>query len=177
MDALLETTSVLKDKEKRSKILQSVSLGLYEEIDKLAKKAPADQVTDLILEQTNDVIREAKELLSDDVFIQRYKEFVPAGDNPEHRDVVVVLRQIREGLARFAPTVEPRQKWLQTVLRDAKGVRIALVLSDWGSKKITQEVLFENNAEIMNQWLTDDEPPLFDFDRLDQIKIATYYNT
>ena len=159
MDALLETTSVLKDKEKRSKILQSVSLGLYEEIDKLAKKAPADQVTDLILEQTNDVIREAKELLSDDVFIQRYKEFVPAGDNPEHRDVVVVLRQIREGLARFAPTVEPRQKWLQTVLRDAKGV------------------LFENNAEIMNQWLTDDEPPLFDFDRLDQIKIATYYNT
>ena len=159
MDALLETISVLKDKEKRSKILQSVSLGLYEEIDKLAKKAPADQVTDLILEQTNDVIREAKELLSDDVFIQRYKEFVPAGDNPEHRDVVVVLRQIREGLARFAPTVEPRQKWLQTVLRDA------------------QEVLFENNAEIMNQWLTDDEPPLFDFDRLDQIKIATYYNT
>src|SRR6266481_441604 len=94
--------------EQRARVLQSVSLGLYEELDKLAKKAPADEVTDLVLEQANDVIREGKELLSEDTFVQRLKEFVPAGDNPQHRDVVVILRQLHQGLERFWPNAEKR---------------------------------------------------------------------
>src|SRR6266446_8540260 len=112
LDAAIEGLSFKKralgDRQERIRALESVALGLYEELDKLAKKAPADQVTDLALEQTNDVIREAKELLSDDPYIQRYKEFVAAGDNPEHRDVVMILRQIRQGLSRFTEGVQSR---------------------------------------------------------------------
>jgi ElaB/YqjD/DUF883 family membrane-anchored ribosome-binding protein len=79
-------------------LLESVSLGLYDEIDKLAKKAPAEPVTDLVFAQMNQVIRETKELVEDDPYVQRLQEFVAAGDNPQHRDAVVVLRQVRQGL-------------------------------------------------------------------------------
>ena len=49
-----------------------------------------------------------------------FGEFVAAGDNPQHRDVVVVMRQLRQGLERLAeglkssstrrivPLIEPR---------------------------------------------------------------------
>ena len=97
-EAIVELTKKLNElrgKQKQLDLLQSVSLGLYDEIDKLAKKAGADQVTDLALEQVNDFIRDAKALLSEDPYAQRQKEFVPAGDNPQHRDVVVVMRQLR----------------------------------------------------------------------------------
>ena len=164
----------LRERERRVDILENVSLGLYEELDKLAKKAPADQVTDLVLEQTNDVIREAKELLSDDPFIQRYKEFVAAGDNPEHRDVVVVLRQIRQGLERFSAGVEARKDWLDRVLEDAKGVKAAATLSRDGESDLTGEDLSEYEGKVRLEWYTDSG--VFDFERLDGINIQTYYD-
>src|SRR5947208_511230 len=73
--ALQTRAGELGEIQKKLNLLQSVSLGLYEEIDKLAKKAGADEVTPLVLEQVNDVIREAKELVSDDPYIKRYHEF------------------------------------------------------------------------------------------------------
>jgi hypothetical protein len=164
----------LKETERRVDILEDVSLGLYEELDKLAKKAPADQVTNLVLEQTNEVIHEAKELLSEDPFIKRYKEFVAAGDNPEHRDVVVVLLQIRQGLGRFTSGVEERKDWLDRVLEDAKGVRAAAILSRDGESDLSQEELSEYDGKIMSRWFNDSN--VFDFERLDQTSIGTYYD-
>ena len=66
----------------------------------LTKKAPAESVTDLALNQINDVIRDVKELLQDDPYIQQLVEFIPAGDNPELRDALLVIGQIRQGLKR-----------------------------------------------------------------------------
>jgi hypothetical protein len=163
--------------EKRSGAWMSwriVSLGLYEELDKLAKKAPADQVTNLVLEQTNEVIREAKELLSEDPFVKRYKEFVAAGDNPEHRDVVVVLRQIRQGLGRFTSGVQERKDWLESALADAKGVRAAATLSRDGDSELSQEDLSDYEGKVRNQWFNDND--MFDFGRLDRTNIGSYYD-
>ncbi len=53
------------NQRKQLALLESVSLGLYEEVDKLSKKAPAELVTDLVLTQTNDIIRETKQLVAD----------------------------------------------------------------------------------------------------------------
>lgn len=163
----------LREKESGVRVLQSVAFGLYEELDKLAKKAPADQVTDMVLEQTNDVIREAKELLSDDLHVQRYKEFVAAGDNPEHRDVVVVLRQIRQGLSRFTEGVESRRTWIETVTQDAKGVRAGAMLSRDGQSNLTRADLSAYEGSVMSQWFQDG---LFDFDRLDRTNLGSYYD-
>ncbi|MDX6577824.1 MAG: hypothetical protein QOE96_3777 [Blastocatellia bacterium] len=82
-------------------MLVSEVTGLYDEMDKLAKKAPNEPVTTLQLKIINSFIKKAKQLLSGDIIIDEVEVFVAAGDNPEYRDVVTVLRQVRQGLDRF----------------------------------------------------------------------------
>ncbi|HEY0377088.1 MAG TPA: hypothetical protein VGC87_09030 [Pyrinomonadaceae bacterium] len=82
-------------------MLFSEVTGLYDEMDKLAKKAPNEPVTNLQLKILNSFIKKAKRLLSGDTIINEVEVFVAAGDNPEYRDAVTVLRQIRQGLERF----------------------------------------------------------------------------
>jgi hypothetical protein len=82
-------------------MLFSEVTGLYDEMDKLAKKAPNEPVTGLQLKILNSFIKKAKHLLSGDIIIDEVEVFVAAGDNPEYRDAVTVLRQIRQGLERF----------------------------------------------------------------------------
>jgi hypothetical protein len=82
-------------------MLFSEMTGLYDEMDKLAKKAPNEPVTNLQLKVLNSFIKKAKHLLSGDTIINEVEVFVAAGDNPEYRDAVTVLRQIRQGLERF----------------------------------------------------------------------------
>lgn len=82
-------------------MLESEAKGLYDEMDKLAKKTPVETVTDLQLKAINNLITKAKELLSNDIIIADVTIFVAAGDNPQYRDVVTVLRQVIQGLNRF----------------------------------------------------------------------------
>lgn len=82
-------------------MLVSEVTGLYDEMDKLAKKAPNEPVTTLQLKIINSFIKKAKRLLSGDTIVDEVEVFVAAGDNPEYRDAVTVLRQIRQGLERF----------------------------------------------------------------------------
>ncbi len=113
---------------KRLTLLQSVAIGLYEEGDKLSKKAPAETASDLMLEQVNDIIRETKELLQEDVYVQRLKEFVPAGNNPQLRDVVVVLRQLRQGMERASTDASGFQRRAKHLADEAQVVTTALEL-------------------------------------------------
>src|SRR5262245_42515654 len=89
-------------------LLQDVSQGLYEELDKLCKKAPAETITDLALSQINTVIKETKGLVVTDAYVSRLTEFVAAGDNPEHRDVVVVLKQLLLGQVRIRAEIKQK---------------------------------------------------------------------
>lgn len=157
------------------KLLDSVSLGLYEEIDKLAKKAPAEPVTDLVLDHMNEVIRETKELVTDDPYVQRLQEFVPAGDNPQHRDAVVVLRQVQQGLARFRQQLDSLIKHLTSHLMNAKGIERALQLYLEGNESITKKNLEDYGTEVSGSWLTTGYPYEFDFSKLDKINIAAYF--
>ena len=75
--------------------------GFYDEIDKLTKKSPADLVTDLQLEIVNEIIEMVKKIFNDDELISKVNKFVPAGDNPAYRDVIVILRRLKQGLERF----------------------------------------------------------------------------
>ena len=105
VQALLETfeeKNELRDEQENNlEMLESVTYGLYEEVEKLTKKAPGAVITDLCLEQVNDVVRETRELASDDKYVQKLKEFVPAGDNPQYQDALFVMRQVRDGLGRL----------------------------------------------------------------------------
>ena len=113
---------------KRLALLQSVAAGLYDEADKLSKKAPAESASDLMLEQVNDIIRETRELLQEDVYVQRLKEFVPAGNNPQLRDVVVVMRQLRQGMERFNTATNGLQNRAKHLANEAQVIITALEL-------------------------------------------------
>jgi hypothetical protein len=154
-------------------LLDSVSHGLYDEIDKLAKKAPAEPVTDLALEQINDVIRETKQLIQSDPYVRRLNEFVAAGDNPQHRDAVIVLRQIRQGLERFGRQLDSLISLLRTRLGDAKGISVAIRLNLDGEEVVDENELKEYGVTVSSEWLSGDDE--FSFTRLDVTDIHEYF--
>ncbi len=164
------------------KLLESVSLGMYEEIEKLTKKAPAEQVTELALEQVNDLIGEAKELMKEDRYIQKLNQFVPAGDLPELRDVLLVLRQTRQGLERFSNKL--KTEYVLGSLNNARIVETALELFLEG---LRNEDLFkalkdrrtifqfpsewEKKVQYGGRYIT-----VFNFDHLDSIDIQKHFS-
>jgi hypothetical protein len=177
--AIVELTKKLDDlrgKQKQLDLLQSVSFGLYDEMDKLAKKAGADQVTDLALEQVNDFIRDAKALLSEDPYAQKQKEFVAAGDNPQHRDVVVVMRQLRQGLERFTENLKSVQERYKLLLADAKGLHIAVEIFLEGTEDVSKDNFEYNEVTVSERWMEgDDFAETFSFDRLDRTNVPDYF--
>jgi hypothetical protein len=154
-------------------LLESVSLGLYDEIDKLAKKAPAEPVTDLVLNQMNDVIKETKELVIDDSYIQRLQEFVAAGDNPQHRDSVVVLRQIRQGLDRFQEKLDDLISKLNWKCTQAKDLEKGLQHYVDGNESISAQYSQNYDIQLPSSLGNYTEEGGFDFSQVDKF-INTY---
>ncbi len=93
----------LEQQKSRSEQLSSALKALYDEMDKLNRKSPAMNISELSLGRVNKTIRSVKELLAEaqDDFVDEIAEFVPAGDMPEYRDVVLVLSQLKAGLERY----------------------------------------------------------------------------
>jgi hypothetical protein len=93
----------LTESEDRYEQLNSVAGGLYEELDKQARKWPTMPVTARTVERVNKLLAAVRALLADegDDFVNDLEGIVPAGDPPEARDVVVLLREIRDALGRF----------------------------------------------------------------------------
>lgn len=99
----LEYEEWLSGSQLRMTVLQSAVDTLHAELDKLTRKWPTMVVTDLMLQRTNKVVREAKSLMArdEDEFLQEVAEFIPAGDNPESRDVLLVLAELQAAIRRF----------------------------------------------------------------------------
>src|ERR1700678_1835085 len=73
--------------------------GFYEEVDKLAKGKALFSATDMIVQDANNIIRDAKALIDGDVYIDSLKEFVPAGDNPVYPDILMASRTVQQALS------------------------------------------------------------------------------
>jgi len=100
---------------------------------------------------------------------------VPAGDNPQHRDAVVVLRQVRQGLARFRQKLEPLIKQLKGHLINAKGIEKALELYLNGHDLVTGKSLKGYGTSVSDFWINTDYPYDFDFSKLDKINLTDYF--
>lgn len=164
--------------------LESVADGVYDEIDKLTKKAPAETVTGLALEQINDIIRETKEASPDDKYLQRLKEFVPAGDNPELRDALMVLRQVREGLKRLRGNLESRTKQAAAILPEARFLLNSLRHHfDYGSgpshdalENLLEDEQIAVKMELIKKWSAGGYGARhFNYDKLDALNIPDYF--
>ena len=169
---------VARDRE----LLESVSLGMYEEIEKLTKKAPAEQVTELALEHVNDLIGEAKELMKEDRYVQKLNQFVPAGDLPQLRDVLFVLRQVRQGLERFSNKL--KTEYVFNSLKNARIVGAALELYLDGLQGQDLVEALKNRMAISqfpSEWQKQDlyggrYDTVFNFDHLDSIDIPEHFS-
>jgi hypothetical protein len=176
-NAIIEMQRELRDcaeAERRHQLLESVTKGLYLELDKLTKKAPAESVTELALSQINEVINDTKDLMKDDPYIQRLQAFVPAGDMPENRDALLALGQVKQGLERFS---DGRRKTIADRMVDAKIVEAALrsVLNDNDGvavlKDVEHELYNSSFKSLPDKWIRqqDKYPHMkeFDLERLD----------
>lgn len=139
--------------QSRADMLVSVANGLYEELEKLSKKAPVDDATDLVVEHVNDVINDVRDLAASDLYVQKIRAFVPADDNPEHRDVVLVLKQVRQGLGRAGTYLERRRKLLTERISLARGLSVALGFCvEEGETQVTEDNLKANGVSLPGMW-------------------------
>ena len=82
--------------------LESFVEGLYEEMDKLSKKDPAQYMSSLAKTRVNRAIRDARSLMAaHDEYIADLREFDPERQYDQVRDAVLILREIRQGLTRL----------------------------------------------------------------------------
>lgn len=128
--------SALADVEKQSqtaredasvfKALVSPLAGFYQEVDKLSKNKGVFESTDLVVQTINDVVRDAKRFATGDPYLDRTKEFVPAGQNPPYSDVLMVARTVQQFLQRSEEGILERGKQLARKSRHAQTVIAAL---------------------------------------------------
>ncbi len=84
------------------------------------------ETTPLFVDQANDIIRDAKDIVKSDVYLDRTKEFVPAGNNPVYPDVLVTVRTVRQSLGRCKTDLRAEEKRLIGTLCRARTVVGAL---------------------------------------------------
>jgi hypothetical protein len=159
--------------------LSSHSDGFYEEIDKLAKGKALFTVTDLVVAQANDIIRDAKKIAKYDVYLNRTTEFVPAGDNPTYPDVLVSIRGVRDGLERRRKELRASIDRLPSDLQRANTLVGALeyFLDDtvdddadknFPTKEAVQSYVIDRISTACFTRSEGDDEYYFDFFRLDQ---------
>jgi DNA repair exonuclease SbcCD ATPase subunit len=154
--------------------------GFYEEIDKLAKGKTMLEATDLVVETANNIVRDAKSIIVADAYMERVKEFVPAGNNPVYPDVLVTLRTVRQALSRFGEGRTGHEKRLLHKLSEVRTVVAALECSvegtDWPSKEDLEDKLDTGTASADWLFQGNDGEEYFDFDRLDRRKLDKYFS-
>src|SRR5258708_16061393 len=165
--------------------LSSHSNGFYEEVNKLAKGKALLEVTKLVMDQANDIIRDAKSIVKNDVYLDRIKEFGPAGNNPVYPDVLVSIRSVRDSLERCSEELEARLTSFQEGLGKAETVVGALeyFLDDdaddgsdknYPSKDDLKEYLGGKVSDSCFFWSRENSEHYFDFFRLDQQTVQEF---
>ncbi|HEY6183028.1 MAG TPA: hypothetical protein VIW67_12330 [Terriglobales bacterium] len=162
----------LRNRQKQCELLRSVGGALYEEMDKLSKKSPVDPVTTLALGEVNNFLAQTKALGKDDSFIQRLNEFVPAGELPENRDVVFVLKLALEGLKRVKETLSSLIGAASARVREARTVLLALDYYLQHEHVPDRNAFAANDSELPDEWELGNK---FDFAHLDRIDIKSYF--
>jgi hypothetical protein len=157
--------------------------GFYEEVDKLAKGKTLFPATDMIVEDANNIIRDAKALIDGDIYIDRLKEFVPAGNNPVYPDVLMAARTVQQAVSRFANTLQARKTKLAAAISEAETIKCALeVFVEEEGHISTKEQIELNVDKVDDSWFEysddeneEDENPSFDFPRLDDLDLSEHF--
>jgi hypothetical protein len=172
---LEEALREASESSKRRTSLAHHLTGFYDEVDKLAKGKSMIEATPLIVEEANEIIRDAKAMVQGDQFLDRVKQFFPAGTNPVYPDVLVVARSVQGALERAKDPLEDRAKQFSALCREGRTIVAALKLRvdehEYPSKDDILEALKESPAEKWFFENDDDGEFYFDFERLDRVGV------
>lgn len=169
--------------QKNARVLNDLSShlkGFYEEIDKLTKGKALIPVTDLIVERVNDIVRDAKSIVQKDTYLERVKEFVPAGDNPVYPDVLLTARTIQASLERFKTQLESEKTRIFEALGEARTLEVSLEIflrdGEIPDKAQVEDALGEDASQLWFPWDANRAAQYFDVGRLDRTDIDRYFS-
>ena len=141
------------------------------------------EVTPLMVEQANNIIRDAKKIIGTDTYLDRIKEFVPAGNNPVYPDVLVAIRGVRQSLARAKETLTKRHNQLSDRLMKARTVAAAIGLcleldedDTVPSKDELTERLNSTKVDYSLLYRAEDGIQYFNLDKLDRLDLERYFS-
>lgn len=104
------------------------------------------------------MIRDAKSIVEGDTYLDRVKEFVPAGNNPVYPDVLVTMRTLQQSLERCETQLHQEQERLGALLGEARTIHAALQSwqEDEESTPSKEDILalLDLNVKVAQEWLS-----------------------
>lgn len=162
----------------RRKVLADHLQSFYVEVDKFAKNRQLEATT-LVVDQANDIIRDAKTIVSGDPYLERVNVFVPAGENPPYADVLMVAATIRAALRRAESALEAEDKrWRaisHTALTIAAAVRVIIESGEPYPTRNAVATAMGDKPESVWFFKADDDEVYFNSGKLDATDLEALF--
>ena len=128
IEKLDEVADEARKKNKQRKALLSHLRTFYSEMNNIAKGKAMSliPVAELMVTQINDAIADAKKLIEGDVYLDRVKPFISAGNPPSYPEVLLVAKTVEEVLVRQGDDFDARLEVIQQKQHEATTVQAGL---------------------------------------------------
>lgn len=173
-----EGLRAVRERIRRRESLADHLQTFYGEVDKLAKGNRQIEATDLTVEQANAIIRDAKAVVTGDVYLDRVKEFVPAGENPVYPDVLMVAATVQAAVRRAESVLAKEEKRLYEIWHNARTIAAAArLILEGGEQPLRTEVEGALGEKPATQWFykAEDDRVYFDIGRFDATDTETLF--
>ncbi|HWX55530.1 MAG TPA: hypothetical protein VN176_13145 [Verrucomicrobiae bacterium] len=181
IEKLDEAADEARKRNKQRKALLSHLRTFYSEMNNIAKGKAMSliPVAELMVTQINDAVADAKKLIEGDVYLDRVKPFISAGNPPSYPEVLLVAKTVEEVLVRHGGDFDAGLKVIQQKQHEATTVQAGL---ECAMENIEYAVSINDLEERLDDtpdpsWITTDEEDneQFDLDRLDALDISAYF--
>lgn len=163
--------------------LESVCPQFYAEVELLTKKKTDAPFTRFMTQQLNELITDIRTIGEKDRFIDRIRKFESAGNEPENREVLIIMGKVLRGLDKLREELEPEKLEIERRISEADLLVECiehflvhdeiLLLSDITG--IESHNAYEFRKYEFNEWFEYSGLYEFSFDRLDEIDIDGYF--
>jgi hypothetical protein len=181
IEKLDEAADEARKKNKQRNALLSHLRTFYSEMSNIAKGKAMSliPVAELMVTQINDAIADAKKLIEGDVYLDRVKPFISAGNPPGYPEVLLVAKTVEEVLVRQGRDFDARLEVIQQKQHEATTVQAGL---ECAMDNIEYAVSIDDVEARLDDapdpsWTTTDDQgdELFDLGRLDELDISAYF--
>lgn len=181
IEKLDEGAHETRKKNKQREALLSHLRTFYSEMNNIAKGKAMSliPVAELMVTQINDAIADAKKLIEGDLYLDRVKPFISAGNPPSYPEVLLVTRTVEEVLVRHERDFDEHLQAMQQKQHEATtveaGLECAIENIEFAVSMDAIEERLEDAPDL--DWATTDDQgdDLFDLDRLDALDISAYF--